>query len=213
MGATASVLTGKTGKNRPNVVSKITFANAKALTAEQEKFIREAYATAAGLPIEEVALAQDPDRALTYIVTVYVKDEDQARKVMTKGLKVQAGCCGLRDIAGVKSALKNTVLGAAPRLIMCVCLSVRISRLTPLPSSRPAGLQSLHRRHYHYYGACWGCGEIGPEPSRRSCRKGNERCLRCSQAEVPCFPLSSPLTAPDSNRPRPKITFLIYEHK
>jgi len=136
MGATASVLTGKTGKNRPNVVSKITFANAKALTAEQEKFIREAYATAAGLPIEEVALAQDPDRALTYIVTVYVKDEDQARKVMTKGLKVQAGCCGLRDIAGVKSALKNTVLGAAPHYVCVFVCAHQQTDAAPLVPSR-----------------------------------------------------------------------------
>jgi len=97
----------------PRVVSKMTLA--EKVNADQQTSVRSGYATAAGVPIENVEIAQDTRRAVSYSVTVFVKDSAAATAVMTK----------LSDTAALKSALKAAV--PHPRTIvcvLCVCLSV-----------------------------------------------------------------------------------------
>ncbi len=92
----------------PRVVSKMTLA--EKLTADQQTSVRSGYATAAGVPIENVEIAQDTRRAVSYSVTVFVQDSAAATAVMTK----------LSDTAALKSALKAAV--PDPRTIVCVCV-------------------------------------------------------------------------------------------
>jgi hypothetical protein len=95
----------------PKVVSKMTLA--EQLTAAQQTSERSGYAAAAGVPMENVEMVQDARRAVSYTVTVFVKDSAAAKAVMTK----------LIDTSALKSALKDTV--PDPRTIVCgVCVCV-----------------------------------------------------------------------------------------
>ncbi len=94
----------------PKVVSKMTLA--EQLTAAQQTSVRSGYA-ATGVPMENVEMVQDARRAVSYTVTVFVKDSAAAEAVMTK----------LIDTAALKSALKDAV--PDPRTIVCgVCVCV-----------------------------------------------------------------------------------------
>jgi hypothetical protein len=113
----------------PKVVSKMTLA--EKLTADQQTSVRSGYATAAGVPIENVEIAQDTRRAVSYSVTVFVKDSAAATAVMTK----------LSDTAALKSALKAAVpdprtivcvLSVCVCVCLCVCVCAGAHRLTPL---------------------------------------------------------------------------------
>jgi hypothetical protein len=81
----------------PKVVSKMTLA--EQLTAAQQTSVRSGYAAAAGVPTQNVEMVQDARRAVSYTVTVFVKDSAAAEAVMTK----------LSDTAALKSALKDAV--------------------------------------------------------------------------------------------------------
>jgi hypothetical protein len=93
----------------PKVVSKVTLA--EKLTADQQTSVRSGYAAAAGgVPIENVEMTQDVRRAVSYTVTVFVKDSAAVNEVMTK----------LSDTAALKTALKTAV--PDPRTCVCVCV-------------------------------------------------------------------------------------------
>jgi hypothetical protein len=82
----------------PKVVSKLTLA--EKLTADQQTYVRSGYAAAAGgVAIENVEMIQDARRAVSYTITVFVKDSAAATAVMTK----------LSDTAALKGALKAAV--------------------------------------------------------------------------------------------------------
>jgi hypothetical protein len=122
----------------PKVVSKMTLA--QKLTADQQTSVRSGYAAAAGVPMQNVEMAQDARRAVTYTVTVFVKDSAAAKEVLTK----------LSDTAALKIALKAAV--PDPRTIhslslhvcvcacvcvcVCVCVCAGTHGLTPLPFPR-----------------------------------------------------------------------------
>ena len=130
----------------PKVVSKLTLA--EKLTADQQTFVRSGYAAAAGwVPIENVEMAQDARRAVSYTVTVFVKDPAAAKSVMAK----------LSDTAALKGALKAAV--PDPRTSVCVCVCVLGTRTNTPPLS--PGSPCLHRRLCHNCGACGICGAIG----------------------------------------------------
>jgi hypothetical protein len=94
----------------PKVVSKMTLA--EKLTEDQQASVRSGYASAAGVPRENVEMVQDARRAVSYTVTVFVKDSAAAKAVFTK----------LSDTAALKSALKAAVPDL--RIILCFCLCV-----------------------------------------------------------------------------------------
>jgi hypothetical protein len=82
----------------PKVVSKLTLT--EKLTADQQTSVRSGYAAAAGwVPIENVEVNQDARRAVSYAVTVFVKDSAAAKAVTTK----------LSDTQAIKGALKAAV--------------------------------------------------------------------------------------------------------
>jgi hypothetical protein len=121
----------------PKVVSKVTFA--EKLTADQQMSVRSGYAAAAGgVPIENVEMTQ-VRRAVSYTVTVFVKDSAAANAVMTK----------LSDTSALKTALKTAV--PDPRTCVCVCVlcvcAYVLGTWTNTPSTFPVpGSSRLHRR-------------------------------------------------------------------
>ncbi len=126
----------------PKVVSKLTLA--EKLTADQQTSVRSGYAAAAGwVPIENVEIIQDARRAVSYTITVFVKDSAAATAVMTK----------LSDTAALKGALKASV--PDPRTVVCVCVCVCVCvlgtrtntpsrpRVSPPPSQTRPQLRRL----------------------------------------------------------------------
>jgi hypothetical protein len=125
------------------VVSKMTLE--KELTETEKTATIQGYATAAGVPKENVELTKDARRQnkVTYSITVYVKDAAAAAAVKNK----------LSDPSAIKAALIAAVLGPDPHpASVFVCVQAP-STLTPLPLSRSAGSARRRRKFCVYFAA------------------------------------------------------------
>ena len=114
------------------VVSKMTLE--KELNETEKTATIQGYATAAGVPKENVELTKDARRQnkVTYSITVYVKDRATAAAVSNK----------LSDPAVLEAALTSVVLYRSPTPL-CLCVCAHPSTLTPpLFLSPPAGCAS-----------------------------------------------------------------------